>query len=76
MKGETRETGEVCFVPNEIAFTRNAPVYRYIATRELLAQPELPGMEGQVALPFPTLTMEKRRDKIFGIVTKRGLRRQ
>jgi len=77
MKGEMRETGkewaEVCFVPNEIAFTRNAPVYRYIATRELLAQPELPGMEGQVALPFPTLTMEKKRYKIFGIVTNRDL---
>jgi hypothetical protein len=74
-KGEMRETGkewaEVCFVPNEIAFTKNAPVYRYIATRELLRQPELPGMEGQ--LPFPTMTMEKRRYKIFGIVTNREL---
>ncbi len=74
MKDE-RETGkewaEVCFVPNEIAFTKNAPVYRYIATRELLRQPELPGMEGQ--LPFPTMTMEKKRYKVFGIVTNRDM---
>jgi len=77
LKGEMRATGkewaEVCFVPNEIAFTKNAPVYRYIATRELLMQPELPGMEGQVELPFPTMTMEKKRYKIFGIVTNRDV---
>jgi len=77
LKGEMRATGkewaEVCFVPNEIAFTKNAPEYRYIATRELLRQPELPGMEGQVELPFPTMTMEKKRYKIFGIVTNRDV---
>ena len=77
VNGEMRKTGkewaEVCFVPNEIAFTKNAPVYRYIATREPLAQPELPGMEGQVRLPFPIMTMEKKRYKIFGIVTNRNV---
>jgi Transposase DDE domain group 1 len=77
VKGEMRPTAkewaEVCFVPNEIAFTKNAPEYRYIATRELLSQPELPGMEGQVALPFPTMTMEKKRYKVFGIVTNRDI---
>jgi len=75
-KGGMRKTGkewtEVCFVPNEIAYTRNAPVYRSVATRELLEQPELPGMAGQIELPFPTLTIEKKRYKIFGIVTNRG----
>ncbi len=75
VNGEMRVTGkewaEVCFIPNEIAFTKNAPVYRYIATRELLRQPELPGMEGQ--LPFPAMTMEKKRYKIFGIVTNRDI---
>jgi DDE family transposase len=68
-----REWAEICFVPNEIAFTKNAPEYRYIATRELLSQPELPGMEGHVELPFPTMTMEKKRYKIFGIVTNRDV---
>ncbi len=75
VKGEMRQTGkewaEICFIPQEIAFTKNAPVYRYIATRELLKQPELPGMEGQ--LPFPTMTFEKKRYKVFGIVTNRDM---
>ena len=71
MKETGKEWAEVCFVPNEIAFAKNAPVYRYLATRELLAQPELPGMEAE--LPFPTMTMEKKRYKVFGIVTNRDI---
>ena len=71
LKPTAKEWAEVCFIPNEIAYTRNAPVYRYIATRELLKQPELPGMEGQVGLPFHTMTIDKKRYKIFGIVTNR-----
>src|SRR5271166_2950207 len=77
IEGKMAETGkewaEVCFVPAAICHSKKDPVYRYIATRELLGQPELPGMEGQVALPFQTLTMEKRRYKIFGIVTNREI---
>ena len=65
------EWAEVCFVPNAISRSRKDPDYRYLATRELLEQPELPGMEKQVELPFPTMTMEKRRYKIFGVVTNR-----
>lgn len=75
--GKMRATGaewaEVCFVPDKIACTKNAPVYRYVATRELLAQPELPGMEGQLSLPFPAMTMENNRYKVFGIVTNRDM---
>jgi hypothetical protein len=77
IKGEMRKTGaewaEVCFVPNAIARSKNDPVYRYLAIRELLEQPELPGMEGHVELPFPTMRMEKKRYKVFGIVTNRDL---
>ena len=77
IKGEMRKTGaewaEVCFVPNAIARSKNDPVYRYLAIRELLEQPELPGMEGHVELPFPTLRMERKRYKIFGVVTNRDL---
>jgi hypothetical protein len=77
IKGKKRKTGaewaEVCFVPNAISRSKNDPVYRYLATRELLEQPELPGMEGQIELPFPTMSMEKKRYKIFGIVTNRDL---
>ena len=77
IQGERRETGaewaEVCFVPNAIARSKNDPVYRYLAIRERLEQPELPGMEGHFELPFPTLRMEKKRYKVFGIVTNRDL---
>lgn len=71
LRKTTKEWAEVCFVPNKIAFTRNAPVYRYLATRELLEQPELPGMEGQIELPFPAMTMQAKHYKVFGIVTNR-----
>ena len=77
VKGEMRKTAqewaEVCFVPAAICHSKKDPVYRYIATRELLAQPELPGMEGRITLPFQTLTMEAKRYKIFGIVTNRDM---
>jgi hypothetical protein len=77
IKGEVRKTGaqwaEVCFVPNAIARSKKDPVYRYLAIREVLEQPELPGMEGHVELPFPTMRMEKRRYKVFGVVTNREL---
>ena len=76
-QGEMRKTGaewaEVCFVPNAIARSKNDPGYRYLAIRELLEQPELPGMAGHVELPFPTTSMERKRYKVFGIVTNRDL---
>jgi len=68
-----KEWAEVCFVPAAICHSNKDPVYRYIATRELLAQQTLPGMEGTVELPFQTLTMEAKRYKIFGIVTNRDM---
>ncbi len=67
------EWAEVCFVPNAICRSKKDPVYRYLATRELLEQPELPGMEDHLELPFPTMSMDKKRYKIFGIVTNRDL---
>ena len=77
IKGETRQTtaewAEVCFVPNAISRSKGDPVYRYLAIRDPLEQPELPGMESEVNLPFPTMSMEKKRYKIFGVVTNRDL---
>ena len=73
VKGErkktNREWAEVCFVPNAIAYSKNAPEYRYLATRESLEQLELPGMEKQLELPFPTMKFNRKRYKIFGTVT-------
>lgn len=67
------EWAEVCFVPNAISRSKKDPVYRYLATRELLEQPELPGMDSYLELPFPTVSMQKKHYKIFGIVTNRDL---
>ena len=72
---EGKETGrewtEVCYVPNAVGHSKKDPQYRYLATREPLKQDILPGMEGQ--LSFPTLMMEQKRYRIFGIVTNRSL---
>jgi hypothetical protein len=74
VNGEMVKTGkewaEVCFVPNTIAFGNKAPVYRYIATREALADQPLPGVDvEQLSLPFPTMSRDGITYKVFGIVT-------
>jgi len=67
-----QQWAEVCFVPNWIGHSKNSPEYRFIAIRELLRQVPLPGMEGQLSLPFPTMKMAgKGRHKVFGVVTNR-----
>lgn len=64
-----REWAEVCFVPNKISHSKHGLEYRYLATREVLRQLDLPGMEEQAELPFQTLELNRQRYKIFGIVT-------
>lgn len=65
-----REWAEVCFVPSPIAFSNKAPVYRYLATREALANQPLPGMEeSQMSLPFQTILRGGVTYKVFGVVT-------
>lgn len=70
-----KETGkewtETSYVPNAIGMSRKDPEYRYLATREPLKQDILPGMEGQ--LSFPTVVMDEKRYRIFGIVTNRDM---
>lgn len=64
-----REWAEVCFVPNKMA-QKKGLAYRYIATREPLAQLELPGVkEDQRKLPFQTVELREQRYKVFGVVT-------
>ena len=67
------EWGEVCYVPNKIGHSKNGPEYRYIAKRQAMTeQLELPGMctaDESKKLPFPTMSMESKRYKLFGIVT-------
>lgn len=71
-----QEYAEVAYVPNTIAFSSKAPVYRYIAIRELVRQAVLPGMEdteSQLALPFATVVCGGRTYRVKGIVTNRDL---
>lgn len=65
------EWAEVCFVPNELCHSKNAPEYRYLAKRQLIEeQSSLPGMEdSQLSLPFPTMQIADKKYKMFGIVT-------
>lgn len=65
-----QEWAEVCFIPAEIAYSKHAPVYRYLAIREVMGSMSLPGMElPQQSFPFPTLQMKSQRYKLFGLVT-------
>lgn len=53
------EWAEICFVPSEIAYSKNGPEYRYIAKRQALAeQKSLPGMKSDKQRTFPFPTME------------------
>jgi hypothetical protein len=65
------EWAEVCFVPDELCHSKDAPEYRYLAKRQIIEeQPSLPGMEDpQLNLPFPTMEIDTKRYKVFGIVT-------
>ncbi|MCD6571421.1 MAG: IS1380 family transposase [Deltaproteobacteria bacterium] len=64
------EWAEVCYVPNAIGHSKKGPEYRYLAKREVLdRQQELPGLDPQIELPFPTIDIENRRYKVFGMVT-------
>jgi hypothetical protein len=62
---------EVCFVPNELCHSKNAPEYRYIAKRQLIEEQQtLPGMEEpDLDFDFPTMQVEQKKYKVFGIVT-------
>lgn len=68
-----RETqwAEVCFVPGAMGYSKDGPVYRYVAKRTALdRQKELPGIDaGQLELPFPSMEMKRQHYKVFGIVT-------
>lgn len=66
-----QEWAEVCFAPNAMGYTKKGN-YRYLAIRERLHQPQLPGMETQQVLPFPTMAMAGCGYKLFGLVTNMG----
>jgi len=61
----TGQWAEVCFVPHAECHTKKGQPYRYIAIRERMKQPLLPGMD----LPFPTIAFDETQYKLFGLVT-------
>ena len=73
VRGRLEETGaewaEVCYVPNALSQGKKTSEYRYLATREPMLERELPGLESQQELPFPTMNWEGARYKVFGTVT-------
>ena len=66
-----QEWAEVCFVPEtRTEHKKDTQPYRYLATREKMSNPELPGVENEDRqLPFPTMQFDQRQYKVFGIVT-------
>ena len=67
-----QQWAEVCFVPNWIGHSKNNPEYRFIAIRERLHKPPLPGMESQLELSIPVMEMPDRGwYKVTGVVTNR-----
>lgn len=69
-RNTNKEWAEVCFVPNKIGYSKKGPEYRYIATREIMAeQLVIPGTIEDKEYPFPTMAKDSKKYKIFGIVT-------
>lgn len=68
-----QEYAEVCFVPSELSRKKGGPEYRFLAIREPLSQPDLPGLDLQRELPFPTMDLGTTRYKVTGIVTNRSI---
>ena len=64
-----QQWAEVCFVPTWAARRKTQPEYRFLAIREPLRQPSLPGV--QADLPFPVIDLQAQTYKLFGVVTNR-----
>lgn len=66
-----RQWAEVCFAPEDRVRSGRSKRLRFLATRELLEEQVLPGLEDrqQQTLPFQTVTSDRKRYKVFGIVT-------
>ncbi len=72
LPGSNQQWADICFIPGWASHSKKNPDYRYIAIREALKQPTLPGIE-QTELPFPVMEMTGVRYKLTAIVTNRNL---
>lgn len=64
-----QEWAEVGYVPSSLAYSKNDPEFRFLAIREPVAQPTLPGLEPQKELPFPTVEIGGTLYKLHVVVT-------
>lgn len=65
-----QQWAEVPFVPNAASTKKDGPQYRFVVTREVLADQPLPGLEQETEKPFPTMEFAgKGRCKLHAIVT-------
>jgi len=71
--GRVQEYAEVCFVPRLVGHKKHGPAYRYLAIREPLEQPTLPGIDGQLSFPFQTMDWGSVKYKVTGVVTNRNI---
>lgn len=71
--GRVQEYAEVCFVPRLVGHKKHGPAYLYLAIREPLEQPTLPGMDGQLSFPFQTMDWGSVKYKVTGVVTNRDI---
>lgn len=64
------EWAEVCFVPNAIGNSKKGSEYRYLVKRTPINKQEnLPGIEIEEQLPFPSMDIKETHYKVFGVVT-------
>ena len=69
-----QQYAEVCFVPSWIGHRKSSAEYRFIAIREPLRNPSLPGMESQLELSVPTMQMgDGGWYRVSGVVTNRDI---
>jgi len=67
-----QQWAELCFVPNASVMKKDGPRYRFLVSREVLAQQPLPGV--QLELPFPTMDFAALGTcKLHAVVTNRPL---
>ena len=72
MEKSGHQYAEVCYVPDELAYSKNNPTLRYVAIRQLIKDERLQQEDlEQPELPFPVMSFPKGRYKLHGIVTNR-----
>jgi hypothetical protein len=73
VNGQKEETGqewaEVPYVPGAICHSKKGRSYRYLGIREVFINRQSSGTEVQASLPFPTMALNNKSYKIFGLVT-------